>query len=423
MQFNKVHPKESRVSRSLFFAALCSLVGFLGCGGGGGGNHTNMMGGNTIAGSASNVATITVNGGTQGLANGLFVAVTVCFPGSTTNCATVPNVLVDTGSTGLRILSDALPVGFSLQQQNDAGGNPIAECTLFGDGFTWGPVQNADMTISGEKASAMPVQVIMPSFPASAAPPASCSSKGGPAENTTAAFGAQGVLGVNNFPLDCGSACAPGTTNNPGLYYTCPASGCVITTQALNQQLPHPGTLFATDKNGVIIELPPITSATGMITATGALVFGIGTQSNNGLNGANILTTDAIGNFTTTFLGNPVPNSFTDSGSTVLFFQDSSITQCNLGTPPAPFFCPASTASLSATLGTMPPINFTVANAQSLFATNNFAFNNIGAPITFKANMGNGGFDWGVPFFYGRNVFVAIDGASTPGGTGPYIAF
>jgi Protein of unknown function (DUF3443)/Protein of unknown function (DUF2844) len=32
-------------------------------------------------------------------------------------------------------------------------------------------------------------------------------------------------------------------------------------------------------------------------------------------------------------------------------------------------------------------------------------------------------FDWGLPFFYGRNVYTAIDAANTPAGPGPYIAF
>jgi hypothetical protein len=32
-------------------------------------------------------------------------------------------------------------------------------------------------------------------------------------------------------------------------------------------------------------------------------------------------------------------------------------------------------------------------------------------------------FDWGLPFFFGRTVFTAIEGMSTPGGTGPYFAF
>jgi len=32
------------------------------------------------------------------------------------------------------------------------------------------------------------------------------------------------------------------------------------------------------------------------------------------------------------------------------------------------------------------------------------------------------GIDLGLPFFYAKSVFTAIEGASTPGGTGPYIA-
>jgi hypothetical protein len=34
-----------------------------------------------------------------------------------------------------------------------------------------------------------------------------------------------------------------------------------------------------------------------------------------------------------------------------------------------------------------------------------------------------GGFAWGLPFFFGRTVFTAIDGQTTPGGVGPYFAF
>jgi len=39
------------------------------------------------------------------------------------------------------------------------------------------------------------------------------------------------------------------------------------------------------------------------------------------------------------------------------------------------------------------------------------------------ATGSSGSFDWGFPFFIGRNVYVALDGASTPGGAGPYFAY
>jgi len=33
------------------------------------------------------------------------------------------------------------------------------------------------------------------------------------------------------------------------------------------------------------------------------------------------------------------------------------------------------------------------------------------------------GFDWGLPFYFGRSVFTAIEGKATPGGPGPFFAF
>src|ERR1043166_1318340 len=110
---------------------------------------------------ASNTQTIAVNGGPQGnYANGLFTTVTVCVPGSST-CQSVSGVLVDTGSFGLRLLSSALTtVSGSLPQQKDATGSSIFECAQFVDSVVWGPVKTADITISGEKGSSLPIQLI-----------------------------------------------------------------------------------------------------------------------------------------------------------------------------------------------------------------------------------------------------------------------
>src|SRR4051812_21623081 len=105
---------------------------------------------------ASNVLPISVNSGPANSApNQPFVSVTVCVPG-TSNCQTIGGILVDTGSMGLRILSSAITL--PLPQQTGAGGAPVVECLPFVDGFTWGPVQTADVRMGGEQANAMAIQ-------------------------------------------------------------------------------------------------------------------------------------------------------------------------------------------------------------------------------------------------------------------------
>jgi hypothetical protein len=32
-------------------------------------------------------------------------------------------------------------------------------------------------------------------------------------------------------------------------------------------------------------------------------------------------------------------------------------------------------------------------------------------------------FDWGLPFYFDRTVYMAIENATTSAGTGPYVAF
>jgi hypothetical protein len=173
----------------------------------------------------------------------------------------------------------------------------------------------------------------------------------------------------------------------------------------------------------VIVELPaPGSSGAG--TLTGALVFGIGTQSNNALGSANVLTVGlGQSNFldiTTTYQATPYSQSFIDSGSNAYFFLDSNATGISQCGDAASFYCPSSTQNLTATNagqnGTSTTVTFSIANADNLFNSSNVLFNNIGGP-------NSGVFDWGLPFFMGRNVFVSIAGKTAPGASGPYVAY
>ena len=380
--------------------------------GGCGGASSGKSGG--IATSGQNVVPISVNGGPEGnYANGVFASVTLCVPG-TSNCQTITNVLVDTGSSGLRIVSSALTI--SLPQENGSTGHPIVECLPFLSAVTWGPVQTADIQMGGEKAASVPIQVLSDTaFPIASG----CKNMGLPSQNTVQALGANGILGIGLFAQDCGPACAQSGSSNPGLYYECLSSGCQVTAESLSLQVPNPVAMFAADNNGVIVELPAVSGP--QPSASGSLVFGIGTHSNNGLGAATVYTADASGDITTTYKGKSYPNSFLDSGSNGYFFLSSSTTGIPSCSSATGFYCPSSTQNLSATNqgsnGASGTINFSIANAESLFANHaDFVFNNLGGP-------GHDSFDWGLPFFLGRNVFTAIEGRETPAGTGPYWAY
>jgi hypothetical protein len=393
-----------RVLLAIVVACACGLI--WACGGGSSKNT------NQIPTSGANVQSITVNSGPTGnYANGAFTSVTLCVPGSS-NCQTISGVLVDTGSVGLRILSSTLTI--SLPQQAGSNGNPVAECLPFIYTYTWGPVESADVEISGEKASSVPVQVLSDTaFPV----PSQCTDSGLQSADTLQNLGANGILGVGMFQQDC-PACA--TSSSYNVYFACPSSGCQPITEALAQQVQNPVALFATDNNGVLIALPAVSGPAA--TISGSLVFGIGTESNNALGSASVYTLDSSGNLTTQFNGPSYPSSFIDSGSNGIFFLDSSVTGIPGCSGSTGFYCPSSVQNFSASNvggnGTTATVSFSVANADSLFSNDpsDSVFSQVAGPNP-------GSFDWGLPFFYGRNVFTAIDGKSTPQGMGPYWAY
>lgn len=406
-----------RAGLSLLLATLIVTA----CGGGGGGSGGSSSGSGSGGGTTpppvlNNTVPLVVDlGPNKDSANGLFASVTICVPG-TTDCRTIDHILVDTGSTGLRILKSVISPALSLPQQT-VSSNGLMACAQFVDGYTWGPVHLADVKLGGETASNLPINLIGSPGDTPAAP-ASCSSST-PVENTVATLGANGVLGVGNFIQDCGAACV--TQAITGTYYTCTGSSCTATAVPLAKQLINPVTQFATDNNGVVIDMPAVAEA-GTATVSGTLIFGIGTQANNGLGSASIFTLDNVGYFTTTYNGAAYARSYVDSGSNGYFFNDRGIGACTQSGYSG-WYCPTSTqnlvASVKGTTGASSQVNFSVANTYNLFNNNPTysAFSNLAGTASSAY------FAWGMPFFYGRKVFTAVEGKSTPGGAGPYVAF
>jgi hypothetical protein len=354
--------------------------------------------------------------------NGVFTTVTICVPGTST-CQAIPDVLLDTGSEGLRLLSSQ--VTLNLPAVTDNSSNGLQECVGFSDGsYVWGGVVSADIKMAGEKGSSVPIQLIDSSntYPV----PNACTSSGGTNENTVAALGANGILGIGIFQQDCGSYCANNAA--PGTYYLCPNGVCSATAVPVNFQLQNPVWTFPQDNNGVLISLPSVPD-TGAPTVSGSLIFGIGTQSDNALGSAQIYTTDASGNFQTTYNNIAYNQSFIDSGSNALYFLDST----TLGIPDCQnypgWYCPASPTSYTVTNsglnGTSGSVTLNVANAEALFLANggqNAAFNNLAGDS--GTDISSDYFDFGMPFFYGRDVFVGIENMTGPGNVvGPYYGY
>ena len=425
--------------RAVFLSLLLIVSGFAaGCGG----STTSTSTTTNSSGSASgaNVLAIAVNGGpeqTNGYIyqNAAFASATICAPGSTSNCATIDNLLVDTGSTGLRLF-DSEVSSLNLPALKASNGSAAYDCVAFVSGaYLWGPVQQADVTLGGETASNVPIHVISS---ATSGVPSSCSNGATENDNTAELLGANGLIGVGVEPTDCfyagASVCDPsyGLSSPPyPAYYTCSGSTCSPAFIAKANQVVNPVALFAKDNNGVIVELPSTSGSAASLS--GNLIFGIGTESNNQLASSATVLTLTCDNFTTVFDGQTFgitdattcagPASFIDSGSNTLSFPNvPGITECPSNTPVGDLsglYCPATTQSFSATNegedGKSKSTSFSVANAEGLF-TNSATESDAVLPTLAGTNPTGYGFDWGLPFFYGVNVYSSIDGQSVPSG-------
>jgi hypothetical protein len=407
-------------------AARCCAIALLlvvsACGGGGNdGDSISASGTETrtsdAGGSEANAAVladnevrITVDGGPDGNSvNSPFVEVTVCSPGGS-DCQTIDHVLLDTGSYGLRIVASALGSRLSaLPPVKAPDGNPLAECAGFVSGYTWGSVRTAEVRMASETARKLPIQVVNDPGAGYATVPDECSSTG---VDVGATFGAKAILGVGFKTQDCGVDCVASTA--PGMYFSCTRTACTSTVVPLASQVTNPLARFAVHNNGVAIRLPAVPTG-GVDSLSGTLVLGIGTASNNRVAREQVFTANENGHFTTVYRGRTM-SGFLDSGSNGMFFRDRSIPSCASG-----FYCPSDTLSLSASVRgadgkASRKIDFLVESTAGLSAADVAA--HLGGDWGSAAY-----FDWGLPFFYGRTVFVALGGASTPYGTGPFWAF
>ena len=391
--------------------AGAALAAVLGCGGGGGGGSSG--GGGPLPDTSRNVVPISADGALCGGNPGTYlnepcVQVTVCSPGTQT-CQTIGDILLDTGSFGLRVFRQVLTVPLTPVA---AGGGELGECVQFGDGSAdWGPVKLAGVVLGGEPAVQVPIQVIDSTFPGL---PGSCLNP----DADPASAGFNGILGVGAFVEDCGGACA--ASAGIGIYFACSGSSCSGTAVPLGQQVTNPVAALPQDGNGVAVKLPAL-GAGGAPSADGQLVLGIDTAQDNVPGSVSVLDLDGSGEFRTSIAGTTL-RGIADTGSNGLFFDPPAGVTLPVCASTSQWFCPATTTSLSATnhgaLGAgSTNVSFQVASFDQLTASSNAVFPDIASP-----GMGSGEFDWGLPFFFGRIVFVGFEGRTSSLGTGPYVA-
>ncbi len=431
-------------------------------------------------GAGANTVSVNVNFGPNGYTtaadsyyNGVFTTVTICEPGSTTACMNIKNVLVDTDSVGLRVLSSAVS-GLTLPQVTDATTSyPLYACVQFGDlSYTWGPMQMATVQVGGETANTtpggtanagIPIQVISSgtvpeevSYESGlyANPclvlPGTATPSGGLDDDTVANLEANGILGIGLFPQDCGTNCTSlSTASGEYLAYQSSTGDAYVEPEPLTAQAWNPVAAFPSDNNGVMLSLPTIASTGASTTAnpvTGTLYFGINTQSNNQITTQTVYEVDCDGDFLqATYNGvtyqdvvggdqsNCTTNTpiFLDSGSNALYMLDAGTLSSASGITvnnctDNGYYCPTSTLNMAVTLegynSTSVTGNGTISieSADSLFSNEYAAFNDLGGPSCVSttaapcsATAGMEYFDFGLPFFYGKPIFVGIEGSNS----------
>ncbi len=430
-------------------AALSLFLLLVACGGGGGGGGGGSAGtGGAVSSSSSasssassssssssssasstvaNTVDVVIDAGPAALSNGSgnvpYVSVTVCAAGTTT-CQTIDHVLVDTGSVGLRIEHDALNATMQTALAASyvkTGSDPVGECYQYLDGYVFGSVASADVTVGSEAASGLKMMVIgdRGNF---ATVPTACSSGGGDSLDTVDDFGANGVIGIGLSSMDCGTFC---NTRTNSYYYDCASGGCTQVAWASASQIQNPITLFPVDNNGSALEFPA-PNAAGQVSLHGTLTFGIATQSNNALGAATVLPVNGSGYITAVYNSKSLTKSFIDSGTNFLSFSDTAIAQCT-GQLKG-FYCPPTpltiSVSLSGTSGASATASLPVISASTFPDADAVLPGLAGDPSQFSnVTTISSSFDFGLPFFYGRKVFTSISGRAAGSVSGGFFAF
>ncbi|WP_413581262.1 DUF3443 family protein [Bdellovibrio sp. HCB288] len=430
-----------------FKIVLILLGGFvvgmnqLGCSDGGGGTSrkpsvyfpTNLTG--------DNVVPLSVGAcGVHGYVNEPCISVTICTPG-TSQCQTIDNILVDTGSYGLKIFKSLITVPLNQVPYAGDATRGLANCTRYLDGSGhWGQVVKADVKLGNIKTDS---SISIVTLDSSYSEKAKCASN---PDSGPDVAGFNGIIGVGSFVEDCSvgfgtvgqNGCLAGSPATlPNKYWGCRSNpnDCIEVPVPAADQIVNPVAKLVSHNNGLVMMLPEVPLA-GAGAAYGYLILGIGTDENNSGTGLTVFAQDHDATFATEYNGNTYEYSFIDSGTNFNGFPQQSGGYPALCSGDSGFYCPAALINISATMksgSTTKVVSFEVGNMVTLASSEPYSM--VYRNVAFDSSDLNGDpFDWGLPFFLGRSVYVGIYGKSAvinkttlnPTGTtvsGPFWAF
>lgn len=314
------------------------------------------------------------------------VSAKVCLRNVLERCFTVRRLLLDTGSSGLRIFPSAIPTAQALPAPL-LQTSSLWECLPFGTAHLWGRVVPADVTLGGEPAVRdLSIQIVGRS-PFSHPPPCG-------RENGRSLSGIDGILGVS-----------PGRVDG-GAYFECSEPGCRPVAPSPGEAIANPVMRAESDNNGIVLRFPGIPkNGTGPIM--GELLLGVGTARDNRLPpGVRFFPMDRDGFFRAkTGRSSRLFYGRLDTGTTALVLPDQKMPACS--PPLSNLACPDRETSISIFIpdrqGEDRKIPVQVGNAAERLREHRSLAGDI---LYFSPETSSPPFILGMPFFFGKTLYL-----------------
>lgn len=339
--------------------------------------------------------------------NTMYVSIILCTNNAGTNCQTIDNIILDTGSFGLKINKSALAESFVLQMPRviTSDDKMVYACNTFGSGYVFAEEHYGVLKLDNTMTDDVIVQVIENSPTAEI--PDSCIAKG-PFDNFES-FGANGILGVNPAISLNNSSILLYKKNVNGIYEALSLDDESRVPILNNNPLPN----LSNNNNGFVISIPPVTQNTNT-NVSGTMILGVNTSSMNQVTDKTNLVVASEADLSSVCnsacfysqITNPestIPAVF-DSGTNGWVFMNDDLRQCSYG------FCPDTPFTW---VSTVYSYDFAANESYQVTGVITKDENNpSGETVSFSVMPGWGYYNrsnetlYGSPFFFGKNVYV-----------------